>query len=177
MNRLLTQLFLIVLLAGLALAQVPRTHLQPPVAGKMSLRPTNNDRTTLLTPGMGKWWKDSELMQKIGVNDGQVQQIEKIFQERRPQLVDLHADLEKQEGLLGPLVETDHPDQKQVSSQIDRIAQARGALEKANAEMLLSIRRVLSSDQWKRLKQETVVTAPAVTPEPAAKPRGPGDPE
>ena len=181
MNRLITQLFLIALLAGVMQAQAPRTHLQAPAQGRMSLRSTNNDRAPLLTPGMGKWWKDSGLMQKIGVNDGQVQQIEKIFQDRRPQLVDLHAALEKQETLLGPLVETDHPDQAQVSAQIDKIAQSRGALEKANAEMLLSIRRVLTSDQWKRLKRETVVTAPAVTPppEPSAKPnpRDPSDPE
>lgn len=177
MNKLITQFCLIVLLAGLALAQAPRTHLQAPVAGRMSLRSTTkDDRAPLMVPA-GKWWKDSELMQKIGVNDGQVQQIERIFQDRRSQLVDLHAELEKQESMLGPLVETDHPDQKQVSEQIDKIAHARGSLEKANAEMLLSIRRVLSSDQWKRLQKETVVTAP--TPEPAAKPgaRGPGDPE
>jgi len=103
--------------------------------------------------GMGKWWKNSELAQRIGLTDAQSQQIEKIFQDHRLQLIDLHASLEKQEALLEPMMESDRPDEAQVSSQIDRIAQARGALEKSNAQMLLGVRRVLSVEQWKKLHQ------------------------
>jgi len=103
--------------------------------------------------GMGKWWKNSDLAQRIGLTDAQSQQIEKIFQEHRLQLIDLHAGLEKQEALLEPMMESDHPDEAQVNSQIDRIAQARGALEKSNAQMLLGVRRVLSVEQWKKLHQ------------------------
>ena len=103
--------------------------------------------------GMGKWWKNSELVQRIGLTDAQSQQIEKIFQEHRLQLIDLHAGLEKQEALLEPMMESDRPDEAQVNSQIDRIAQARGALEKSNAQMLLGVRRVLSVEQWKKLHQ------------------------
>jgi Spy/CpxP family protein refolding chaperone len=103
-------------------------------------------------PGPGKWWKNSALMQKIGVNDDQVQRIEKIFQEHRLQLIDLHAALEKQEVMLEPLVEADRPDEAQVISQIDKVAQARANLEKSNAQMLLAIRRVLTVEQWKKLR-------------------------
>jgi Spy/CpxP family protein refolding chaperone len=102
--------------------------------------------------GPGKWWKDSELMRKIGVSDEQVQKIEKIFQDHRLQLIDLHAALEKQEAILEPLIEADQPDEAQVIAQIDRVAQARANLEKSNAQMLLAIRRVLTVDQWKKLR-------------------------
>lgn len=102
--------------------------------------------------GPGKWWKDSALMQKIGVSDDQVQRIEKIFQEHRLQLIDLHAALEKQEAILEPLVEADQPEEAQVIAQIDKVAQARASLEKSNAQMLLAIRRVLTIDQWKKLR-------------------------
>jgi Spy/CpxP family protein refolding chaperone len=101
---------------------------------------------------MGKWWKNSELVQQLGINDTQVQQIEKSFQDHRLQLIDLHAALEKQEALLEPMIEADRPDEAQVISQIDKIAQARAALEKSNAQMMLGIRRVLTPDQWKKLQ-------------------------
>jgi Spy/CpxP family protein refolding chaperone len=102
--------------------------------------------------GPGKWWKNSALMTKIGVSDEQVQKIEKIFQDHRLDLVDLHAVLEKQEAILDPLIEADQPDESQVITQIDKVAQARANLEKSNAQMLLAIRRVLTVDQWKKLR-------------------------
>src|SRR5438477_9029008 len=43
----------------------------------------------------GKWWKNADLVQQIGVSDAQVQQMEKIFQDNRMKLIDLHAALEK----------------------------------------------------------------------------------
>jgi Spy/CpxP family protein refolding chaperone len=102
--------------------------------------------------GPGKWWKDSALVSKIGVTDEQVQRIEKIFQDHRLQLIDLHAALEKQEAILEPLIGGDQPDEAQVIAQIDKVAQARANLEKSNAQMLLAIRRVLTVDQWKKLR-------------------------
>lgn len=104
--------------------------------------------------GPGKWWKDSELMQKLGVSDEQVQKIEKIFQSHRLDLIDLHAALEKQEAILEPLVEASQPDESQVVAQIDKVAQARANLEKSNARMLLAVRRVLTVDQWKKLRDQ-----------------------
>jgi Spy/CpxP family protein refolding chaperone len=121
--------------------------------------------------GSGKFWKDSALMQKIGVTDEQIRKIEKIFQDHRLDLIDLHAALEKQEAILEPLVEADQPDEAQVVAQIDKVAQARANLEKSNAQMLLAIRRVLTVDQWKKLRD-----LPGVAPfqaRPVRRPVGP----
>jgi hypothetical protein len=51
-----------------------------------------------------------------------------------------------------PLVAADQPNESQILAQIDRVAQARTDLEKANARFLLAIRAKLSPDQWKQLK-------------------------
>jgi Spy/CpxP family protein refolding chaperone len=154
MKATVASLALAIVLCGLAIAQElpppaegPSTQMAAPMAGRPGGR----------GPGMGhlapgKWWKDSALMQKIGVSDEQVQKIEKIFQDHRLQLIDLHAALEKQEAILEPLVEADQPDEGQVIAQIDKVAQARASLEKSNAQMLLAIRRVLTVDQWKKLR-------------------------
>lgn len=105
-------------------------------------------------PGPGKWWKNPELAKSLGLTDDQINKMEKIFQDSRLKLIDLHATLQKQEALLQPMIEADHPDEDRVLSQIDQVAQARAELEKANARMLLDIRNVLTPDQWKKLREE-----------------------
>jgi Spy/CpxP family protein refolding chaperone len=100
----------------------------------------------------GRWWKDAEVAKAIGLNDSQVQKIEQIFQNSRMKLVDVHANLQKEEFKLEPLLEADNPDENAVLSAIDRIAATRATLEKANAQMAFAIRRVLSPEQWKKLR-------------------------
>jgi Spy/CpxP family protein refolding chaperone len=158
MKAIIASLTLVIVFCGLAIAQElpppaegPSTQMAPPMAGRVVV---HGPGTVLRVPGPGKWWKDSALMQKIGVSDEQVQKIEKIFQDHRLQLIDLHAALEKQEAILDPLIEADQPDEAQVIAQIDKVAQARANLEKSNARMLLAIRRVLTVDQWKKLRDQ-----------------------
>src|SRR5438552_8923675 len=104
---------------------------------------------------MGMWWKSPEVAQKIGLTDDQQQRIDKTFQDFRLQLIDLHANLEKQEAMLQPLVDADQPDEARVMAQVDKVTQARAALERSNAQMMLAIRRVLSPEQWKKLQERT----------------------
>lgn len=67
-------------------------------------------------------------------------------------LIDLTAALEKQEAILDPLLNDEHPQESRVLSQIDAVAQARAELEKANARMLWGFRTVLTTAQWKTLQ-------------------------
>jgi len=99
-----------------------------------------------------KWWKDSSIVKQIGLSDAQVKQIEDTFHSHRLKLIDITAEVERQEAALEPLIESDNPDEKQVVAQIDKIAAARAQLEKENALMSLAIRRVLTPDQWKTLR-------------------------
>ena len=103
-------------------------------------------------PDLGKWWKNSEIVRELQLNEAQANQIEQTFLEQRLKLIDLRAELEKQEARLQPLIEADQPDEAKVSAQIDQVLAARGRLEKANALMMLSIRRVLTVEQWKKLQ-------------------------
>ncbi len=102
--------------------------------------------------GFGTWWKNSETVAKLQLSDDQVKKIEAAFYNHRLKLVDLRADLEKQELQLHPLLDADQPDEQKVVSQIDQITMSRGRLEKENALMMLGMRRVLTVDQWKKLQ-------------------------
>jgi Spy/CpxP family protein refolding chaperone len=104
----------------------------------------------LLYPG--RWWKEAGVAKALALDDAQIQKIEQIFQDSRMKLVDIHASLEKEEIKLEPLLEADNPDENAVMGAIDRIAAARIALVKANAQMAFAIRRVLTPEQWKKLR-------------------------
>jgi protein CpxP len=103
----------------------------------------------------GRWWTDPALIQRLGLTADQQKRIDALFQQNRLKLIDLSAGVQKEDAILEPLLQADRPDESQVLAQIDRIAQARAELEKANARMLLGFRGVLTLDQWKKLQAES----------------------
>jgi Spy/CpxP family protein refolding chaperone len=119
----------------------------PPAPGSQPPRPPRG-----MVPGLGAWWKNSEVVKKLELSEAQVGQIEQTFLEHRLRLVDLRAVLDKEELRLQPLLDADRPDEAKVAAQLDLIIAARGKLDKANALMLLAIRRVLSVEQWRKLQ-------------------------
>jgi protein CpxP len=119
----------------------------PPMEGR---RPPM-ERAFRLGPH-GRWWNNPEFVQKLGLTADQQKKMEAVFQQSRPSLMDLSANVRKEETAMEPLLAADQPDESKVLAQIDRVAQAE--LEKANARMLLGLRRVLTSDQWKTLQAD-----------------------
>ena len=103
--------------------------------------------------GMGQWWRNPAVAEKIGLSDQQKQQLEKISQDSRLKMIDLRADLEKQEVVLGPMLQTYHPDESQVLAQVEKVSQARAALQKARIQSMLAGRNVLTEEQWTKLQQ------------------------
>jgi periplasmic protein CpxP/Spy len=102
--------------------------------------------------GMGRWWDNPQVAKDLNLASDQKQKMDDIFQQNRPKLIDLHASLQKEEVNLEPLINADSPDEAKILAQIDRVAQARAELEKANARMLLAVRQVLTADQWTKLR-------------------------
>lgn len=102
--------------------------------------------------GMGQWWKNPQISQKIGLSEQQTQQLEKIHQDGRLKMIDLRANLEKQEVILGPMLQTYHPDEAQVLAQLEKVSQARAELARARIETMLASRSVLTEQQWKQLQ-------------------------
>ena len=112
-------------------------------------------------PG-GAWWKNSDVVSKLQLSDEQVKNISKAYLDHKLKLIDLQANVEKQELLLQPLLDVDQPDQSKVGAQIDSLTSARGRLEKENAMMMLDIRRWLSVAQWRKLKSLQADEGPVV---------------
>jgi len=154
MIRFLQVLAIALVMAGAAAAQGPGgndcTPPGPPhMRGGMMRGPAMGSG-----PGMGKWWNNPAMAQKLALTEAQMQQMEKAFRERRNQLFELRNTLNGLEASLEPMIATNRLNEPQITSQIEKIAQARATLEKLNSLMLLDMRRALSAEQWKQLQQQ-----------------------
>jgi len=112
----------------------------------------------------GRWWTNPDMAQKLSLTADQKKRMDDIFQQNRLRLIDLNASLQKEEAIMEPLVGADQPDETKILAQIDKVAQARAELEKANARFLFGIRRVLTADQWKKLEAEAPPQPPPAAP-------------
>jgi Spy/CpxP family protein refolding chaperone len=172
-NRLLTLASISLLCSASALAQVSTAPAPPPTpdspapkARTKGVHEVHNMQYRVVTDGgpgsradlriapPGMWWKSPDLAQKLSLTTDQQKRMDDIFQQSRLQLIDLKANVEKQEVMLEPMLAANPPDTNKVLAQIDHVASARAELEKANARMLLGIRGVLSADQWTKLQAE-----------------------
>lgn len=98
------------------------------------------------------WWNNPRIAERLKLTDDQRKAMDGIMMEHREKLIDLRANLEKAELTMQPLMSADTPNDAAITSQIDKVVQARGDLEKANARFLLAIRDKLTTDQWKQVQ-------------------------
>jgi len=100
----------------------------------------------------GMWWKNPDVVARLGLTAEQQKRIGDLFLQSRVQLIHMHASLQEEQLLLEPLLDATPLDEAKAMAQIDKIADTRADLEKANAKMLLDIRGVLTADQWTKLR-------------------------
>ena len=122
------------------IAQQTQSEVQPPSAAQKEKRQvevhvlaTPGDRPGMnvtFGPGLGAWWKNSEIVSKLNLSQEQVNKISQTYLDHKLKLIDLEADLEKQELRLQPLVDVDQPDAGKVGGQIDLITAAAAAWKK-----------------------------------------------
>ena len=139
-----------VLLAGTVLAQGPGGDMGQGFGGHRP--PMENALRPLGT--QGRFWNNPKVVERLKLTDVQCKEFEEIFMQHREKLIDLRANLAKAELALEPLVRDAQPNETKILAQIDKVAQARAELEKANAAYLLAIRSKLTTEQWAQVQAE-----------------------
>jgi len=104
--------------------------------------------------GGGAWWTNTNLISRLGITDEQKARIERAYENHRQGITAATAQLEKEEVQLGRLLEAEPLDKNAVLSQIDRVVQARGEVERTSAAMTLEMREQLTRAQWMQLPQQ-----------------------
>lgn len=118
-----------------------------------SFKPKTTPTDALQTGLKGAWWREGSWIRTLELTPDQRKKMDDAFLQNKIRLIDLSAALEKEETLLEPLVENIRPeDEAKILTQIDKVADARAGLEKANARWLLAIRQILTQDQWNKVQ-------------------------
>jgi len=101
----------------------------------------------------GRWWDENNFAQNLGLSGDQRKRMDAIFAENKGTLLSLYHSLEAEEAGLERLTSGTHLDEEQIFRQIDKVTEARAALEKANAHMLLKIRKQMTDEQAEKLDE------------------------
>lgn len=139
-----------ILLTGTALAQAPGGEMGP---GFGEHRPPMEKAFGPQGEHV-RWWNNPKLVERLKLTEAQRKAFDGILQDHREKLIDLRGSLEKAELELEPLMGADQPNEAKILAQIDKVAQGRAELEKANARFLLAIRAKLTPEQWKLLQAD-----------------------
>jgi hypothetical protein len=78
----------------------------------------------------GIWWRSPMVVQRLSLSGDQTKKMDSIFEQSRLQLIDLKANVEKQNAMLEPLLSANPPDTTKAMAQIDKVAEARAELER-----------------------------------------------
>ena len=100
----------------------------------------------------GRWWDDPYFARSLGLRAEQKSRMDDIFNTNKASIFALYTSLLTAEAALEKLTREPHPGEAGIFAAIDRIAQTRASLEKANAHMLLAIRREMDDSQIERLE-------------------------
>ena len=98
------------------------------------------------------WW-DSPIVKDLKVTDDQQKQIKTIVHDYRNKLIDLRAAVEKADGNLNDILNEDKIDMKRATDAVDKMAAAKGEMNRNVTLMSVSLRAVLTPVQWRELQK------------------------
>ena len=101
----------------------------------------------------GRWWDDRATVKSLKLSPEQRTRMDAIFEQNRGELQARFENVRQAEMQMEELARSEVPDEAALFAQIDRVAQARAELEKANTHLLLMIRREMDAEQIKRLEK------------------------
>jgi Spy/CpxP family protein refolding chaperone len=103
----------------------------------------------------GRWWDDKSMVKSLKLRPDQQAHMDAIFEQNRGALLARLQGVQQAEMQMEELAKAPTLDEGALFAQIDRVAQARAELEKANTHYLLLLRKEMDSDQIKRLEKES----------------------
>ena len=108
----------------------------------------------------GRWWDDHKTVKKLTLRPDQQQRMDTIFEANKPVLINLYANLQREETHLASLPPADLQDETKVFAAIDRVSQAHTDLEKEKVHYLLQMRAQLDPTQLTTLDKEIASSTP-----------------
>jgi Spy/CpxP family protein refolding chaperone len=106
-----------------------------------------------LGPPGQRWWDDKSFAKTLKLRPEQQSRMDAIFDQNKGTLLTRLQNLKLVESQMDEIARSPNPDETALFTQIDRVAQARAELEKADTHMLLQLRKEMDADQIGRLEK------------------------
>jgi Spy/CpxP family protein refolding chaperone len=157
-------LFPLMLTAQTNVAVAPRTNPQGTLAGVMA--PGFSLPEGFKPPAglLEQFWNDPALIAELHLTDPQRKQLQDAALTQRLSLIDSGADALRALARLSALQEADQLDDAAYKQKLNNLVIASGKLVQDVGEMIVSPRRVLTPDQWRKLQNLQRAKRAAVQP-------------
>ncbi len=101
----------------------------------------------------GAWWQQESVVKSLSLSKKQQEKIEALTLAHRKEMIELRAQLELNEIDLDPLLSAGKLDEKAIAKKVDEIESVRAKISRSRMSMLIEIRKVLTRDQYLKLKE------------------------
>lgn len=101
----------------------------------------------------GRWWDEKGFAKSLGLRREQQQRMDTAFNANKGAILESYKNLQAMESRLEAATHESKLDEQKIFGAIDAVNQARSALEKANAHMLLMVRQEMDADQVNRMEK------------------------
>jgi len=103
-------------------------------------------------PG-GAWWQRQQTVKELNLSNSQQKKIGEVTLSHRKEMIRLRSELQLTEVDLDPLLSAKKLDEKAIQANIDAIENIRTKISRSRMNMFLSIRKILTRDQYLKLKE------------------------
>jgi hypothetical protein len=100
----------------------------------------------------GRWWDDRKFAQNLGLRPEQQKRMDAVFNANKGTILGRFQALQTEEDRMQFLTQQKPLQEEAIFAQVDRVSQARAALEKANAHLVLLLRQEMDPAQIARLE-------------------------
>jgi Spy/CpxP family protein refolding chaperone len=115
---------------------------------------------------LAQWWKNPEVANELRLTEAQVKQLEQANLNTRLSLIDTGADALKAFTRAGALLDADQFDEAAYNQQLTALSTDAANMVKNFGQMALTIRRVLTPEQWGKLEALRHEHRPMMPPHP-----------
>ncbi len=121
-------------------------------------------------PG-GKWWKMPAVVQRLNLNDQEINELDESYRQSRRQMIRLKADMETEQLELQSIIEDRDMNEAAALTQYAKLDQARSELGLERFRFFLKVRTIVGHERfntlmrWREMRQDQIRRNP--DPEPA----------
>jgi Spy/CpxP family protein refolding chaperone len=101
--------------------------------------------------GQGRWWRWPRLAERLQLTEGQRTQLDEKFYASRRHLIDLRAQVEREQLEVQRLLEREPLDDTAVLAQFKNLDAARAKLARERFAFIVEIRKIVGLDRFKQL--------------------------